>query len=62
MKRTSPIRSRRLSPSLRLSPRQGGGSPGLFVFGEEPDAGGDLGVGKELAGERDHAFDEIGFD
>ena len=34
---------------------------GLFVFGEKPDAGGDLGVGEQLAGERDHAFDAIFF-
>ena len=29
---------------------------------EEPDAGGDLGISKELAGERDHALDESGLD
>ncbi len=34
----------------------------LFISGEEPDAGGDLGVGEELAGEGDHAFDEVGFE
>ena len=31
----------------------------FFVFAEEPDAGGDLSVGEQLAGERDHAFDAI---
>lgn len=34
----------------------------FFVFGEEPDARGDLGVGKQLAGERDHAFDAVFFE
>ena len=31
----------------------------FFVFAEEPDAGGDLGVGEQLAWKRDHAFDTI---
>ena len=41
----------------RYSPRRC-----LLALREEPDAGGDLRVGEELAGERDHAFDEVGLD
>ncbi|MGQ4810040.1 hypothetical protein NKDENANG_03485 [Candidatus Entotheonellaceae bacterium PAL068K] len=33
----------------------------FFVFGKEPDARGDLGVGKQLAGERHHAFNAVFF-
>ena len=33
-----------------------------FVFREEPDAGGNLGVGEELAGQGNHALDEIRLD
>ena len=33
-----------------------------FVFREEPDAGGNLGIGEELAGQGDHALDEIRLD
>ena len=33
-----------------------------FGFVQQPDAGGDLGVGKELAGQGYHRFDEVGFD
>jgi hypothetical protein len=35
---------------------------GLFVFGGEPDAGGDLGVGEELTRKSEHALDEVGLD
>ncbi len=30
-----------------------------FAFREEPSAGGDLGIGEELAGQSDHALDKI---
>lgn len=33
-----------------------------FGFVQQPDAGGDLGVGEELAGQGYHRFDEVGFD
>ncbi len=35
---------------------------GGFVFREEPEADGDLGAVEELAGEGDHAIDEVGLD
>ena len=43
---------------------EGGGSSAslLFRFGQEPDAGRYLRVGKELAGQGDHAFDKVRFD
>ena len=34
----------------------------LAIAREEPQAGGDLGRVEELAGQRDHAVDEVGFD
>ena len=34
----------------------------VLVLGQEPEADGDLGGVEELAGERDHAVDEVGFD
>ena len=33
-----------------------------FGFVQQPDAGGDLGVGKELAGQGYHRFYQVGFD
>lgn len=33
-----------------------------FGFVQYPDAGGDLGVGEELAGQGDHGFYEVGLD
>ena len=35
---------------------------GLFVFGQEPEADGDLGGVEELAGQGDHAVDEVVLD
>ncbi len=34
----------------------------LLVAGQEPDAGGNLGIGEQLAGQRDHAFHVVVFD
>jgi hypothetical protein len=34
----------------------------VLVFGEEPQADGDLRAVEELAGQRDHAVDEVGLD
>ncbi len=33
-----------------------------FVFGPGSDAGRNLGIGKQLARQRDYALDQIGFD
>ena len=55
------VDKKRFAAAVAQGGGTGTGALGL-VFREEPDAGGNLGIGEELAGQGDHALDEIRLD